>query len=122
MQTNVGLYSIPPQKVTTTAGVRFFENRLILSAMWTSAMANTDIPPNYLPATSYDLVNLYLAVQADEGYDAEFLGRESAEPVLSALRHSGRHHRATRKMTCKWASAGAGIVFKGGLRYHFGGA
>ena len=22
----------------------------------------------------------------------------------------------------KWASAGAGIVFKGGLRYHFGGS
>ena len=41
--------------------MRLFENRLILSASGRHAFANTDIPASYLPATSYDLVNLYLA-------------------------------------------------------------
>ena len=48
-----GLHSIPPRKVTTTAGVRLFDNRLWCSRrMWSSVSANNDIPVGYLPATS----------------------------------------------------------------------
>jgi hemoglobin/transferrin/lactoferrin receptor protein len=119
-QTNIGLYSIPPQKVTTTAGLRLFENRLILSAMWTAAKANTDIPATYLAGTSYDLVNLYLAFRPTQdltlNLSVENVLNQYYRPYALPLGSSG-----DTQNDVKWASAGAGIVFKGGLRYHFGG-
>jgi hemoglobin/transferrin/lactoferrin receptor protein len=120
VQTGVGLYTIPPQKVTTTAGVRLFENRLILSVLWTSAQTNTDIPRSYLPATSYDLVNLYLAFRPTQDLTLNL----SVENVLNQYYRPYAVPVGTTGDTqndAKWASAGAGIVFKGGLRYHFGG-
>ena len=44
LQTGFGLYSIPPQKITTTAGIRLLDRTLVLSVMWTSAGANRNIP------------------------------------------------------------------------------
>jgi len=121
LQTGIGLYSIPPQKVTTQAGVRLFENRLILSALWTSAMANKNIPVNYLPATSYDLVNLYLAFKPTQdltlNLSVENILNQYYRPYAIPVGSQG-----DTQNDVKWASAGAGIVFKGGLRYHFGGS
>ncbi|MDO8836043.1 MAG: TonB-dependent receptor, partial [Vicinamibacterales bacterium] len=120
VKTGIGLYSIPPQKVTTTAGVRLFENRLILSAMWTSAMANRSIPATYLAGTSYDLVNLYLAFKPTQdltlNLSVENLLNQYYRPYAIPVGSAG-----DTQNDVKWASAGAGIVFKGGLRYHFGG-
>ena len=121
VRTGVGLYSIPPQKITTTAGVRLFENRLILSAMWTSAMANKSIPTTYLAGTSYDLVNLYLAFKPSQDLTLNL----SVENVLNQYYRPYAIPVGSQGDTqndVKWASAGAGIVFKGGLRYHFGGS
>ena len=120
--TGVGLYSIPGQKVTTTGGLRFLENRLIVSVMWTNVRGNNNIPVTYLPGTSYDLVNLYLTAKPTKDVTVNLLGREPAEPVLSALRHSDLADFTSTQNDVKWASAGAGIVVKGGLRYHFGGS
>ena len=64
METGVGLATIIPRKVTTTAGVRLLDRTLILAAQWSNFAGNTDIPVGYLPATSYDLVNLYLTWNA----------------------------------------------------------
>jgi hemoglobin/transferrin/lactoferrin receptor protein len=120
VQTGFGLYSIPPQKVTTTAGVRLFENKLILSVMWTAATANTDIPATYLPATSFDLVNLYLAYRPTQdltlNLSVENVLNQYYRPYAIPVGSTG-----DTQNDVKWASAGAGIVFKGGLRYHFGG-
>ena len=69
---NVGLYSVQPQKVTTTAGARFFDNTLITSVQWTSIKGNTDIPVNYLPGTSYDLVNVYLTAKPTKDLAFQF--------------------------------------------------
>lgn len=121
VQTGVGLYSIPPHKVTTTAGVRLFENRLILSALWTSAFANKSIPTTYLAGTSYDLVNLYLAFKPTQdltlNLSVENILNQYYRPYAIPLGSTG-----DTQNDVKWASAGAGIVFKGGLRYHFGGS
>lgn len=118
--TNIGLYSVQPQKVTTTAGLRLFDNQLILSAMWTSAKANTDIPVTYTPATSYDLVNLYLAFKPTQNLtlnlSVENVLNQYYRPYAIPIGSAG-----DTQNDVKWASAGAGIVFKGGLRYHFGG-
>lgn len=120
-QTNVGLYSIQPQKFTTTAGLRFFENRVIFTAMWTSVTGNKDIPANYLPSTSYDLVNLYLSVKPTKDLtmtaSVENLLNQYYRPYAVPGGVSGESQNDV-----KWASVGAGITFKGALKYHFGGS
>ncbi|BEV45269.1 TonB-dependent hemoglobin/transferrin/lactoferrin family receptor [Afipia carboxidovorans] len=120
-QTGIGLYSIPSQKITTTAGVRFDEGRVVASVMWTNVKGNTDIPANFLPATSYDLVNVYLSVKPTK--NLTLIG--SVENLLNQYYRpyavpTGSDTTSTQN-DVKWASAGAGIVFKGSLKYHFGG-
>ena len=121
VRTGVGLYSIPPQKVTTTAGVRLFENRLMLSAMWTSAMANKSIPVTYLAGNVLRSRQPVSRIQADAGSDAQSLGREVLNQYYRPYAIPVGSPGDTQN-DVKWASAGAGIVFKGGLRYHFGGS
>ncbi|CAN5231303.1 TonB-dependent hemoglobin/transferrin/lactoferrin family receptor [soil metagenome] len=118
--TNIGLYSVQPQKITTTAGVRFFDNTLIASVQWTSIKSNTDIPANYLPGTSYDLVNVYLTARPTKDMTLQF----SVENLLDQYYRPYAIPRSTTtefQNDVLWASAGAGITFKGGLKYHFGG-
>lgn len=121
-QSNIGLYSVQPQKFTTTAGLRFFDNQLVLSAMWTSVKSNTDIPATYLPGTSFDLVNLYMAVRPTKDLSVNF----SVENILNQYYRPYAIPRAadftSPQNDVLWASAGAGITFKGGLKYHFGGS
>jgi hemoglobin/transferrin/lactoferrin receptor protein len=119
--TGVGLYSIPSQKVTTTAGVRLLDNSITMSVMWTNVQGNKDIPASYLPATSYDLVNLYIMAKPTKDVTLNF----SVENLLNQYYRpyavpSSADFTSTQN-DVKWASAGAGIVFKGGLKYHFGG-
>ena len=121
-QTGIGLYSIQPQKVTTTAGLRFLDNQVVLSAMWTSVKGNTDIPANYLLGTSYDLVNVYLAVKPTKDLALNF----SIENILNEYYRPYAIPRAadftSPQNDVLWASAGAGITYKAGLKYHFGGS
>ena len=121
-QTGIGLYSIQPQKITTTAGLRFLDNQVVLSAMWTSVKSNTDIPANYLPGTSYDLVNLYLSVRPTKDFALNF----SVENILNEYYRPYAVPRTADFTSAQndvlWASAGTGIVYKAGLKYHFGGS
>jgi hemoglobin/transferrin/lactoferrin receptor protein len=117
---NVGLYSIQPQKVTTTLGARFFDNTLVASVQWTAIKGNTDIPANYLPGTSYDLVNLYVTARPTKDMSLTF----SVENLLNQYYRPYAIPRSSStdiQNDVLWASPGAGIVFKGGLKYHFGG-
>jgi hemoglobin/transferrin/lactoferrin receptor protein len=120
LQTGFGLYSIPPQKITTTAGVRLLDRTLVLSVMWTSAAANRNIPANYTPATGFDLVNLYAQYQPTRdltlNFSVENLLNQYYRPYAIPVGSTG-----DTQNDVKWASAGPGIVFKGGLKYHFGG-
>lgn len=120
-QTNVGLYSIQPQKITTTAGIRFAEGRGTLSASWTSVTGNTDIPANYIPATSYDLVNVYLTMRATQDLVFNFSVENLLNQYYRPFAIPSGALDGERQNDALWASAGAGITFKGGLRYHFGG-
>jgi hemoglobin/transferrin/lactoferrin receptor protein len=120
VQTGVGLYSIPPQKISAQGGVRLLDRTAIVSFLWTHAFANYDIPVTYTPATSYDLVNLYLQYQPTRdlvlNFSVENLLNQYYRPYAIPIGSTG-----DTQNDVKWASAGAGIVFKGGLRYHFGG-
>jgi hemoglobin/transferrin/lactoferrin receptor protein len=88
--------------------------------LWTSAIANRNIPPTYTPATGYDLVNLYLQYQPTRdltfNLSVENLLNQYYRPYAIPIGSTG-----DTQNDVKWASAAAGMVFKGGLRYHFGG-
>lgn len=119
-QTGIGLYSIAPQKITTTAGVRFYDNKATASVSWTSVKANTNIDlVTYIPATSYEMVNFYLSYRPTENLTLS----GSVENLLDQYYRPYAIPRGggDPQNDVLFASAGPGIVFKGGLRYHFGG-
>ena len=122
VQTGVGLATIIPRKVTTTAGVRVLDRRLILAAQWSSFSGNTDIPAGYLPATSYELVNLYLTWAATK----DIVFTASIDNLLNQYYRPyaipGSSTDGTTQNDVLWSSPGPGRVYKAGLKIHFGGA
>jgi hemoglobin/transferrin/lactoferrin receptor protein len=121
-ETNIGLATITPRKVTTTAGVRLLDRTLVLSAQWSSFGANNDIPVGYLPSTGYELVNLYLTWQATK--DITFTA--SVDNLLNQYYRPyaipGNSTDGTTQNDALWASPGPGTVYKAGLKIHLGGA
>ena len=121
VQTGVGLTTIIPRKVTTTAGVRLLDRRLVLAAQWSSFGGNTDIPVGYLPATSYDLVNLSLTWAATK----DIVFSASIDNLLNQYYRPyaipGSSTDGTTQNDVLWSSPGPGRVYKAGLKIHFGG-
>ena len=120
--TNVGLATITPRKVTTTAGVRLLDRRLILSAQWSSFGANNDVPAGYLPATGYELVNLYLTWQATK----DIVFTASVDNLLNQYYRPyaipGSSSDGATQNDVLFSSPGPGTVYKAGLKIHLGGA
>jgi hemoglobin/transferrin/lactoferrin receptor protein len=122
LDTNIGLATITPRKITTTGGVRLLDRRLILAAQWSSFGANNDIPTGYLPATGYELVNLYATWHATK--DVMFTA--SIDNLLNQYYRPyavpGSSTDGTTQNDVLWSSPGPGRVYKAGLKIHFGGA
>lgn len=120
--TNIGLATITPRKVTTTAGVRLLDRSLILSAQWSSFGANNDVPAGYLPSTAYELVNLYLTWNATK--DITFTA--SVDNLLNQYYRPyaipGSSSDGTTQNDVLFSSPGPGTVYKAGLKIHLGGA
>ena len=121
-QTNIGLATITPRKVTTTAGVRLLDRSLTLSAQWSSFGANTDLPAGYLPSTAYELVNLYLTWNATR--DITFTA--SVDNLLNQYYRPyaipGSSSDGITQNDVLFSSPGPGTVYKAGLKIHLGGA
>ncbi|MFG3595702.1 TonB-dependent hemoglobin/transferrin/lactoferrin family receptor [Bradyrhizobium sp. RDI18] len=119
--TNVGLATITPRKITTTGGVRLLDRRLVLAAQWSSLGPNNDVPAGYLPATGYELVNLYLTWNATK--DVVFTA--SIDNLLNQYYRPyaipGSSTDGTNQNDVLWSSPGPGRVYKAGLKIHFGG-
>ncbi|WP_454616994.1 TonB-dependent hemoglobin/transferrin/lactoferrin family receptor [Bradyrhizobium cenepequi] len=122
LQSNVGLATITPTKVTTTAGVRLLDRSLTLAVQWASFSANDDLPAGYLPSTAYDLVNLYLNWNATK--DITVWG--SVDNLLNQYYRPyaipGSSTDGTTQNDVLFSSPGPGTVYKAGLKIHFGGA
>jgi len=120
--TNIGLATITPRKITTTGGVRLLDRRLILAAQWSSFGANNDVPAGYLPATGYELVNLYLTWNATK----DIVFSASIDNLLNQYYRPyaipGSSTDGTTQNDVLWSSPGPGRVYKAGLKIHFGGA
>lgn len=119
---NVGLATIQPRKVTTTGGLRLLDRKLIISAQWASVGAITDIPVGYVPSTSYDLVNLYVAYQPTPDITLNFGVDNILNKYYRPYAIPGASADGTTQNDVLWTSPGPGIVYKGGLKIHFGGA
>ncbi|HWM82349.1 MAG TPA: TonB-dependent hemoglobin/transferrin/lactoferrin family receptor [Pseudolabrys sp.] len=120
VQTDIGLYSIPSRKITTVAGVRLFDNKVVLSAMWTAVTSNTDIPANYLPATSYNLVNLYLSAKPSPNVTVSLAVENLLNQYYRPYAIPTASDFTSTQNDVLWASAGAGLTIKGGVKVHFG--
>lgn len=122
VQTNIGLATITPRKVVTTGGVRLLDRTLILSAQWASYGPNNDVPTGYLPATGYELVNLYMTYAATK----DIVFSASIDNLLNQYYRPyaipGSSTDGTTQNDVLWTSAGAGRVYKAGMKIHFGGA
>jgi hemoglobin/transferrin/lactoferrin receptor protein len=121
--TGVGLANlIQPRKVVTTAGVRLLEYRLTLSAQWISFAAHEDIPVGYLPATSGDLLNFYLAYNPTPDIALNFSVENALNKYYRPYAIPGGSTDGTTQNDVLFSSPGPGVTFKGGMRIHFGGA
>lgn len=122
VQTNIGLATITPRKVVTTGGVRLLDRTLILSAQWASYGANKDVPTGYVPSTGYELVNLYVTYAATK----DIVFSASIDNLLNQYYRPyaipGSSTDGTTQNDVLWTSAGAGRVYKAGMKIHFGGA
>lgn len=122
VQTGIGLSTIIPRKVTTTAGVRLLDRQLVLAAQWSSFSGNTDVPTGYLPATDYELVNLFLTWNATK----DIVFTASIDNLLNQYYRPyaipGGSTDGTTQNDVLWSSPGPGRVYKAGLKIHFGGA
>jgi hemoglobin/transferrin/lactoferrin receptor protein len=119
-QTGIGLVSIQPRRVTTTAGMRFLDRKLTISGQWASIASNTDIPAGYLPSTGYDLINLYASYQASK----DVLINLSVDNILDKYYRPyavpGASADGTSQNDALWTSPGPGITYKAAMKVHFG--
>ncbi|KIZ43739.1 MULTISPECIES: TonB-dependent hemoglobin/transferrin/lactoferrin family receptor [Rhodopseudomonas] len=120
--TGVALASVQPRKITTTAGLRLLERKLTISAQWSSVAANTDLPVGYLPSTSYDLVNLQVAYRPTSDVTLNFSVDNLLNQYYRPYAIPGSSTDGTTQNDVLFSSPGPGIVYKGGVKVHFGGA
>jgi hemoglobin/transferrin/lactoferrin receptor protein len=113
---------IQPRKIVTTAGVRFLDRKLTLSAQWISFAANSDVPLGYVPSTSGDLLNFYLAYNPTPDIALNFSVDNALNKYYRPYAIPGGSTDGTTQNDVLFTSPGPGITFKGGMRVHFGGA
>ncbi|RJF76289.1 TonB-dependent hemoglobin/transferrin/lactoferrin family receptor [Rhodopseudomonas palustris] len=120
--TGVGLGSVPSRKVVTSGGLRLLDRQLTIAAQWASYAANTNLPTGYLPATSYDLVNLNVAYRPTPDVTLSFSVDNLLNSYYRPYAIPGSSTDGTTQNDVLFSSPGPGIVYKGGLKVHFGGA
>lgn len=117
--TNIGLANIQPDKIVSTFGVRLLDRRLTAMVRWAAVAAQTDLPANFTPTESYNLVNLYIGYKLSEMATLSF----SVDNLLNEFYHQYPVVRTTptdNQNDSLWASAAPGITFKGALKVRFG--
>jgi hemoglobin/transferrin/lactoferrin receptor protein len=125
--TGAPLAKIPPDSVTTTAGVRLLERKLTLAVKW-QAVADkplSEIPlttgstpvPVFPPTASYNLVNLYASYDFNPdvmaGLAIENVLNQQYAPYMTAFPNPTGSGQPI-------AMPAAGITVKGALRVRFG--
>ncbi len=119
--TNVGLASIPGDKITTTGGVRSADRKATIGATVVVVKENMNVPTTYRPSTAYELVNLFFNYQPVEdvvlGFGVDNLLNRYYRPYAIPTTQ-GSDPGATQNDVL-WTSPPPGLVLKGSLRVHF---
>ena len=118
--TGVGLVSVQPRRLTTTAGLRLLDRKLVLSAQWSAIGAVKDIPDGYVPSTSYNLVNLYATYQATKDVAFNFGVDNVLNKYYRPYAIPGASQDGTTQNDVLWTSPGPGITYKAAVKVHFG--
>ena len=84
--------------------------------------SNTDIPATYLPGSSYDLVNVYMTIKPTKDIAFNFSIENISDQYYRPYAIPRAADTTSTQNDVLWASAGAGITYKAGLKYHFGGS
>lgn len=117
VSTGERLQSVPGQKIVTTLGARFFEQKMTASVRWISVTAQSGLSNLYNPATNYDLVNLYLAYSPTPDITAS-LGIDN---LLDRYYVPFATLKAPDQTDTVLAGSAPGRVYKASLRVRFGG-
>ncbi|MBB1093291.1 TonB-dependent hemoglobin/transferrin/lactoferrin family receptor [Rhodopseudomonas palustris] len=120
--TGIGLAAVPSRKVVTSGGVRLLDRQLTIAAQWASYAGNSNLPTGYLPATSYDLVNLNVSYRPTSDVTVNFSIDNLLNNYYRPYAIPGSSSDGTTQNDVLFSSPGPGIVYKGGIKVHFGGA
>lgn len=122
--TGIGISSlIQPHKIVTTLGGRFFDRKLTVSAQWISFAANNRVnQTTFLPATSGDIVNLYLAYAPTPDVTINFGIDNIFDRYYRPYAIPRSDTTGSTQNDVLFSSPGPGITYKGGIKIHFGGA
>ncbi|MFD2181594.1 TonB-dependent hemoglobin/transferrin/lactoferrin family receptor [Rhodoplanes azumiensis] len=121
VDTGVGLVRIQGDRLVTTVGARFLDRKITAMVRWAAVASNDDIPANYIPASSYNLVNVYLGYQPTPdvlmSFGIDNLLNQYYRPYAIA-----KSADVGAQNDLLWASPAPGITFKGSVKIRFGGA
>jgi hemoglobin/transferrin/lactoferrin receptor protein len=119
--TNVGLINIQPNKISTTLGLRSSDRKVTLAGTWVSAASNQHIDQlNYVPSTSYELLNLYLTWQPHKDVWMNFSVDNALDRYYRPYAIPKSSTDGTTQNDVLWAGPPPGVVYKAALRVHFG--
>lgn len=116
MATGEHLSSVPGHKIVTTLGVRFFDQKVTAAVRWASVAAQSDLPATFLPATSYDLVNIFVGYQPTPDILASF----TIDNLLDVYYLPYATLRGTDGTDTALAGSAPGRTYKASLRVRFG--
>lgn len=121
--TGFGIASlIQPHKIVTTAGMRFFDRRLTISGQWISFAANNKVNlTQFVPATSADIFNVYLAYAPTPDVLINFGIDNVTDKYYRPYAIPRSSGDGSTQNDVLFSSPGPGITYKGGIKIHFGG-
>jgi len=118
--TNEGLINIQGDKLVTTAGLRFLERKMTVAASWISVAANRHVPANYMPSSSYELLNLYFTYQPHKDVSVNLTVDNALDKYYRPYAIPRSSDGGGTQNDVLWASVPPGVVYKAALRMHFG--
>jgi hemoglobin/transferrin/lactoferrin receptor protein len=117
--TGQGLINIPGNKLATTGGLRFFDKKMTLAAQWVSVASNQHVPSNYLPSTSYDLLNFYMTFQPAKDLWLNFSVDNALDRYYRPYAIPRGSDSGGTQNDVLWASVPPGTVYKASMRIRF---
>jgi hemoglobin/transferrin/lactoferrin receptor protein len=116
MATGEHLSSVPGHKIVTTLGVRLLDQKVTAAVRWASVGAQSGLSSTFVPATSYNLVNIFLGYQPTPDILASF----TIDNLLDVYYLPYATLKSTDGTDTALAGSAPGRTYKASLRIRFG--